>query len=117
MTYKTLTALALMLLALMTGCGGAIAERRAKLATVQPTPSAIATEIPQAEQIQNTPPQPASVATGIEGEPWLGTFTAVSAGLMFVAVCGGVVYLYVWSVGRWLMRRNSHLFTHGGNNQ
>ena len=123
MNKRTLSALAAVLLcvALLTSCGGAIADRRAKLATAQPTTNT-ATATPQPEQIQNTPPHPASVATGIEGGPLLDTFATVAAGLSFVAMCGGVVFLFASGIGRMFIKRmdtqrTAELFTHGGNDQ
>lgn len=107
--------------ALLAGCGGAITEKRAKLATTQPTPEALATATPQPDQNQDTPPQPVSAgqleADGLERGGMLDTFAAVSVGLLFLAICGGAVYLYASGVGAAIIRRNSHLFTTGGNNQ
>lgn len=121
MSIRRLIPLALLAVALLAGCGGAITEKRAKLATPQQAPAQVATATPQPEQTQDTPPQPVSAgqleADGIEGGPLLAIFASVSAGLLFLAICGGVVYLYASGVGAAIIRRNSHLFTTGGNNQ
>ena len=118
---------ALLLCVALAGCNGAISDRRAKLATAQPTTNT-ATATPSPENIQTTPPQPAevgqpaSVATGIEGGPWLDTFVTVGVWLLFVAMCGGVVFLFASTTGRMFTKRmdtqrTAELFTHGGNDQ
>ena len=98
----------LSVLLLATSCRG---RARIEAAQIDATPAALATVTPEPEQI--APPQPAYVATAdIEGAtnagPWLDTFAAVAAGLSFVAVCGGAVYLFASITGRAFIRRTPH---------
>ena len=121
MNKRTLSALAAVLLCVaLAGC-----RNRARLATdaerVTPEPGAIVTIEPAAtasNEIQ-TPKAPQPIdASGTVDEtdlgPLAGWLALAALLLLFVGICGGAMYLYAAGIGAAIIRRNSHLFTHGG---
>ena len=121
MNKRTLSALAAVLLCVaLAGC-----RNRARLATdaerVTPEPGAIVTIEPAAtasNEIQ-TPKAPQPIdASGTVDEtdlgPLAGWLALAALLLLFVGICGGAMYLYAAGIGAAIIRRNAHLFTHGG---
>ncbi len=110
MNIRRLIPLVLLVVALA-ACRG---RARIEAAQIDATPAALATLTPAPEQIQNNPPQPASLATGdiessaTDAGPWLDTFATVAAGLLFVSASGGVIFLFASMTGRAFIRSASH---------
>ena len=108
----------LLLCVALAGC-----RNRARLAAESgtPEPGAIVTTeaIATASNEIQTPkaPQPIDTAGAVDETdlgPLAGWLALAALLLLFVGICGGAMYLYAAGIGAAIIRRNSHLFTHGG---